>query len=71
MLKLYTFPLAPNPARLNFYVEEKKLDIETIVVDITKGEQRQQEHLARHPGGALPVLELDDGTFLIESNAIV
>ena len=36
-----------------------------------KGEQRKPEHLARNPFGRLPVLELDDGSSLIESLAII
>jgi glutathione S-transferase len=45
--------------------------LETVQVDLTKGEQRSPEHLARNPAGALPVLELDDGSYLTESVAII
>ena len=70
-MKLYTFPLAPNPARLDYYLKEKQLDLPTEIVDLTKGEHRSPEHLARHPGAAVPVLELDDGRYLVESLAII
>jgi glutathione S-transferase len=40
-------------------------------VDVLAGESRTPEFLARNPNGRIPVLELDDGTFLAESNAIL
>jgi glutathione S-transferase len=40
-------------------------------VDIDKGETRTPEFLARNPNGRIPTLQLDDGTFLAESNAIL
>lgn len=75
-MKLYVFPVAPNPTKVRLYVAEKRaagarLDVEEVAVDLTKGEQRGATHLARNPRGALPVLELDDGTHLTESLAIV
>lgn len=75
-MKLYTFPPAPNPARVSFYLKEKQLEkqgleIETVLVDFRTGEQNSAEHLARNPAGSVPVLELDDGTFLTESLAII
>lgn len=73
---LYVFPVAPNPTKVRLYIAEKaaagtNLDVVEQVVDLRKGEQRQPEHLSRHPLGKLPVLELDDGTFLTESLAII
>ncbi len=70
-MKFYTFPPAPNPARVGFYLREKGLELETVLVDFSKGEQNSAEHRARNPAGMLPVLELDDGTFLTESLAII
>lgn len=40
-------------------------------VDILRGESRTPEFLARNPAGKVPVAELEDGSFLPESNAIL
>jgi glutathione S-transferase len=70
-VKLYTFPPAPNPARVGFYLREKGLEIDQVMVDFRLNEQNSPEHLARNPVGVVPVLELDDGTCLTESLAII
>jgi glutathione S-transferase len=46
-------------------------DYEWLHVDILAGETRTPEFLARNPNGRIPVLELDDGRYLPESNAIL
>ena len=71
-MKLYYFPPAPNPAKVLFYLKEKGIrDVELQLVDFFKGDQRSPEHLARSPRGTVPILELDDGTFISESLAII
>jgi len=40
-------------------------------VDIDQGLTRTPEFLRRNPNGRVPTLELDDGTYLAESNAIL
>ncbi len=47
------------------------LDCEWQVVDILQGETRQPAFLAKNPSGRVPLLELDDGRCLAESNAIL
>lgn len=42
-----------------------------IDLDIDKAETRTPEFLAKNPNGRIPVLELEDGTLLPESNAIL
>jgi glutathione S-transferase len=42
-----------------------------IPVDILKGETQSAEFLEKNPNGKIPVLELEDGTTLWESNAIL
>ncbi|MGH8276089.1 MAG: glutathione S-transferase family protein, partial [Steroidobacteraceae bacterium] len=42
-----------------------------IELDILTGATRTPEFLARNPNGRIPTLELDDGTCLAESNAIL
>ncbi len=76
LLKLYMVPLAPNPTKVMLYIAEREalgtsLSIEQVVVNTLKGRQREPEHLARNPFGTLPVLELDDGSYIMESRAVV
>lgn len=75
-MKLYVFPIAPNPTKLRLYLAEKaaggaKLELEEILVDLREGEQRKPDHLSRNPRGKLPVLELAEGEYLTESLAII
>jgi glutathione S-transferase len=75
-MKLYMVPAAPNPTKVMLYIAEREalgvqMNIEQILVNTLKGRQREPEHLARNPFGTLPVLEMDDGSFLKESLAII
>ena len=70
-MKLYYFPVAPNPTKVLVYLREKGIEIELQQVSLGEGEQNESEHLARNPRGALPVLELDDGSFVTESLPII
>jgi glutathione S-transferase len=70
-VRLHDFPLAPNPRKVRVYLAEKGIVIPLVRVDLTRGEQNAPEFLARNPAGGLPVLELDDGTCLRESLAII
>lgn len=70
-MKLYEFPGAPNPKKVRVYLAEKGIEVASVPVDIITGENRQPEFLKKNPMGGLPVLELDDGTYLSESLAII
>ncbi len=70
-MKLYYFPVAPNPTRVRIYLAEKGIEIEQVLVNLREGEQKRPEHMGRNPFGNLPVLELDDGSMLTESLAII
>jgi len=70
-MKLYVFPLAPNPRRLLVYMAEKGIKLPIEEVDIMSGKNRTPEFLTKNPLGGLPVLELDDGSHLTESLAIM
>jgi glutathione S-transferase len=69
-MKIYDFPLAPNPRRVRIFLAEKNIDIVYVHVDVYKGESRTAEFMEKNPLGGLPVLEFDDGTYLTESVAI-
>lgn len=75
-MKLYVYSIAPNPTKVRLYLAEKRaggaaLEVEEINVDLRRGEQKSATHMARNPGGKIPVLELDDGTHLSESLPII
>lgn len=70
-MKLYCFPVAPNPTKVRVYLREKGLDVPEEMVNLREGEQRTAAFLAKNPMGKLPVLELDDGTLLTESLPII
>ena len=75
-MKLYMVPLAPNPTKVMLYIAEREqlgtyMNIEQIVVNTVKGRHKEPEHLARNPFGTVPTLELHDGTFIVESLAII
>jgi glutathione S-transferase len=70
-MKLYVFPFAPNPKKALVYLKEKGLDVPLEQVDLMQGQNRTPEFLAKNPLGGLPVLELDDGSCLTESLAII
>ncbi|HZP41068.1 MAG TPA: glutathione S-transferase family protein [Candidatus Binatia bacterium] len=70
-MKIYDFVGAPNPKKVRIYLAEKGLQIPLVPVNIVTGENRTREFLAKNPAGGLPVLELDDGTCLPESLAII
>jgi len=71
-MKLLDFALAPNPKKVRAYLKEKGIEMPIEAVDVMSGKNRTAEFLqAVNPLGGLPVLQLDDGTHLTESLAII
>lgn len=70
-MKLYYFPVAPNPTKVRVFLREKGIELEEVLVDFRTREQRAPEHLARNPLGRVPVLELDNGAHVTESLTIM
>lgn len=71
-MKIYDFKAFPNPARVRIALAEKNLTdkVEFINVDLPAGEHKKAPFLAKNPSGGVPLLELDDGTFISECTAI-
>lgn len=69
-LKLYDHSGALNTRRVRIFLAEKGVEVPLVTVSLEDGEHREPAFLAKNPLGALPVLELDDGTILTESIAI-
>ncbi len=70
MLKLYDFLESGNGYKVRLLLTQLGLSFERIELDITQGESRTPDFLARNPNGRIPTLELEDGSCLAESNAI-
>jgi len=71
MLRLYDYLMSGNGYKVRLLLAQLGLPFERIELDIVKGETRTPEFLGKNPNGRIPVLELDDGTCLAESNAIM
>ncbi|HSR63460.1 MAG TPA: glutathione S-transferase [Gammaproteobacteria bacterium] len=69
-MKLYDTESLPNPRRVRMFLAEKKLDLPREQVDVIAGQHRTPEFLARNPDGTVPLLELDDGSYISETVAI-
>ena len=71
MLRLYDNRLSSNGYQPRLLLAHLGRTYERIEVDILKGETRTPEFLAINPNGRIPVLVIEDGTRLAESNAIL
>lgn len=69
-MKIYDTKTAPTPRRVRIFLAEKGIDMEYVQVDIEKGENLSKHMRAKNPIGKVPILELDDGTCISESDAI-
>ena len=69
-MKLYDAKMAPNPRRVRMFAAEKGIELQLVQIDLTKAENRKPPFLEKNPLGRVPVLELDDGSYLAESLAI-
>lgn len=71
-MKVYEFEGFPNPARVRVALAEKNLtdQVEFVQIDLLAGEHRAATFLEKNPSGAVPVLELEDGTTISECTAI-
>src|SRR3981081_555018 len=69
-MKIHESHNAPNPRRVRIFLAEKNITVPYEEVDIGKRVNRDEEFRKKNPLGTVPVLELDDGTFISESVAI-
>jgi glutathione S-transferase len=71
VLRLYDYLESGNGYKVRLLLHQLGIPFERVEVDILKGETRTGAFLARNPNGRIPVLELEDGSHLAESNAIL
>jgi glutathione S-transferase len=71
VLKLYDFIESGNGFKVRLLLSQLHIPFQYIEKDILTGETRKPDFLAKNPNGRIPLVELEDGTCLAESNAIM
>jgi len=71
MYKLYSMQRSGNSYKVRLALALLNVPYQAIEVDILRGESCTPEFLAKNPSGQIPLLEVEDGRFLAESNAIL
>lgn len=71
MMTVYGMKVSGNCYKLQLLLARLQMKYRWVEVDSARGETRTAEFLARNPNGKVPVLELEDGRVLTESNAIL
>jgi glutathione S-transferase len=70
-MRLYDVIFSGNGYKVRLALAFLEIPYELVEVDILAGGSRTPQFLEKNPNGRVPVLELDDGTCLAESNAIL
>jgi glutathione S-transferase len=69
VLRLYDHLFSGNGYKVRLLLHQLDIPYERVELDIERGETRTPEFLALNRNGRVPLLVLDDGTTLAESNA--
>ena len=70
-MRLYDYAASANCYKVRLLLAQLGVEVEHVPVDIFAGETLTDEYLRKNPAAETPVLELDSGEFLPESNAIL
>jgi glutathione S-transferase len=71
MLTIHGYSVSGNCHKLRLLLEQLGKPYRWVETDSANGGTRTPEYLAKNPNGKVPMLELDDGRILVESNAIL
>jgi glutathione S-transferase len=71
MLTIYGMRVSGNCYKLQLLLDQLGREYRWVDVDSVGGETRRPAYLAMNPNGKVPLLELDDGRRLAESDAIL
>ena len=71
MIHLYDNSDSGNGYKIRLLLAQLGIAYDWTDLDIFSGASRTPEFLAKNPNGSIPTLQLDDGTCLAESNAIL
>lgn len=70
-MKLYGMTGSGNCWKVATLMDQLALPYQWVEVNILQGQSRTPEFLVRNPNGRVPLLELEPGRFLAESNAML
>lgn len=68
---LYEYTHSGNSYKALLTAHLLSIPLHRVFIDITKGESRTPEFLARSSSGQVPLLQLTDGSYLSQSHAII
>jgi len=71
MYTLYSMQRSGNCYKVRLALAQLRIPHELIEIDILQGESRTPEFLSKNPDGHVPLLEVAQGRYLAESNAIL
>ena len=71
MLRLYDYLPSQNAWKVRLLLSHLGLEYERVPVSIFEGESHSEAYLEKNPAGAVPVLEVEPGRTIAESNAIL
>jgi len=70
-MKLYDYLPSGNSYKVRLLLSYLGIGYTHIPIDIHKGETQTPDYLTMNPAGQIPLLQLEDGRTLAESNAIL
>jgi glutathione S-transferase len=70
-MRLYDYAGSANAYKVRLLLAQLQIPYERVPVEIFAGESRTPAFLEKNPAGRVPVIELEDGTCLAESSAIL
>ena len=70
-MKLYDYLPSGNSYKVRLLMSYLRQTYQHVPIDIHKSETHTVDFLAKNPAGQIPLLELDDGRVIAESNAIL
>ena len=71
MHTLYSMQRSGNSYKVRLALARLGIHYRQVEIDFVKGESRTPEFLAKNPSGQIPLLEVSNGRYLAESNAIL
>jgi glutathione S-transferase len=71
MYTLYSMQRSGNCYKVRLALAQLRIPYELVEIDIRRGETHTPDFLAKNPNGQIPLLEIEPGRYLAESNAIL